>query len=92
MSFQHGRQLTAGERDELRHLLQVLMENVRTVRNTVEPQTGALGLSVGQWTAQWSDLTKHVDYFTGQLPPPGTETPARTWLHDGNEEPGGAAG
>jgi hypothetical protein len=69
VTFEHVRQMTPGERDELRHLLQVLSENVKTVRNAVEPQTGALGFSVGQWRAQWTDLTKHVDYFTERLKP-----------------------
>lgn len=65
--FQHGRQLTPGERDELRHLLQVHMENVRRVRNAVEPATGAFGFSVGQWTAQWRDLKKVLDFWTEHL-------------------------
>jgi len=62
-----GRQLTAGERDEARHLLQVLFENVRVVRNAIEPQTGVLGLSVGQWRTQWAHLRCDLDSFTERV-------------------------
>jgi hypothetical protein len=70
-----GRQLTAGERDEARHMLQALLEGARLVRNAIEPQTGVLGLSVGQWRSQWAALTRGLNAFTarvskGHLGPP----------------------
>jgi uncharacterized protein (DUF2267 family) len=62
-----GRQLTAGERDEARHMLQALFEGVRLVRNAIEPQTGLLGLSVGQWRSQWDALRRDLDSFTQRV-------------------------
>jgi hypothetical protein len=62
-----GRQLTAGERDEARHMLQALFEGTRTVRNAIEPQTGVLGLSIGQWRLQWTTLKRDLDAFTERL-------------------------
>lgn len=76
MAFEHGRQLTPGERDELRHQLQVHMESVRRVRDAIDPRVGALGFSVGQWQAQWTDLTRHIDFLTERLGG-GSEVPDR---------------
>jgi hypothetical protein len=91
----HGRQLTAGERDEARHLLQVLFENSRVARNAIEPQTGMLGLSVGQWRSQWAAMRRDLDAFTAQVSkghrmdddrpaPDGRSTDARLqrWVRD----------
>jgi hypothetical protein len=65
--WKRGRQLTVGERDEARHLLQVLFENTRVVRNAIEPQTGVLGLSVGQWRSQWFAIKRDLDAFTERV-------------------------
>jgi len=62
-----GRELTDGERDEARHMLQALFEGARLVRNAIEPQTGVLGLSVGQWRSQWDALRRDLDSFTERV-------------------------
>jgi hypothetical protein len=62
-----GRQLTDGERDLARHMLQALLEGTRQVRNAIEPQTGVLGLSVGQWRSQWDALRRNLDSFTEEV-------------------------
>jgi hypothetical protein len=62
-----GRQVTSGERYELRHLLQELSEYARSARNAVEPETGVIGLSTGQWEEQWEEMKAHIDAFTRQV-------------------------
>jgi hypothetical protein len=62
-----GRQVTSGERYELRHLLQELSEHARSARNAVEPETGVYGLSTGQWEEQWEQMKAHIDAFTRQV-------------------------
>jgi hypothetical protein len=62
-----GRQLTDGERDEARHMLQALFEGTRLVRNAIEPQTGSYGLAVGQWRSQWLALKRDLDSFTERV-------------------------
>jgi hypothetical protein len=77
-----GRQLTAGERDEARHMLQALFEGARLVRNHIEPQTGALGLSVGHWLTQWGTLKRDLDSFTERL----TGKPVRDVRYHSSDE------
>jgi hypothetical protein len=72
-----GRKLTPEERIQARHLLQVLSEQARDVRNAVEPYTGVLTITDEAWCAQWAALTRALDNFTegvreGRPPSPYT--------------------
>lgn len=65
--YPRGRKLTAGERNELRHYLQVLSEQARSVRNAVEPETGVVAIHLGQWQSQWDALKRDLDSVTERL-------------------------
>jgi hypothetical protein len=62
-----SRQLTKGERNEARHLLQELSETARLVRNAVEPETGVFVLTAEQWEQQWNQMTLALEVFTAQV-------------------------
>jgi hypothetical protein len=71
------RQLTKQERIQARHLLQVLSELARQVRNAVEPVTGVLSITDDAWYAQWDAMKRDLDDFTegvreGRSPAPYT--------------------
>lgn len=71
------RPLTKAERIQARHLLQVLSEQARSVRNAVEPYTGKLNITDEVWAAQWEALKRDLDAFTkgvqeGSAPAPYT--------------------
>jgi hypothetical protein len=71
------RKLSPEERIQARHLLQVLSEQARDVRNAVEPYTGVLSITDEAWCAQWAALTRALDNFTegvraGRPPSPYT--------------------
>lgn len=61
------RRLRSDERIQARHLLQVLSEQARTVRNAMEPLTGVLQLTDEVWIAQWEALTRDLDAFTERV-------------------------
>lgn len=65
--WKRGRPLTDSERDEGRHMLQVLFEASRRVRNAMEPQTGHMVMSVGHWLLYWGELKKELDAFTERV-------------------------
>jgi hypothetical protein len=52
------------ERNEARHLLQVLSEQARSVRNAMDPQHGMHTVTDEAWAAQWIALCRDLDYFT----------------------------
>lgn len=60
------RLLTADERIEARHWLQVLMERARSARNAMEP-TGVLRITDEAWFGQWEALTRDLDAFTERV-------------------------
>lgn len=60
------RLLTAQERLWLRHLLQMLSEQARTVRDSVAPGNG-LKITDHVWAAQWAALKKEMDDYTADL-------------------------
>jgi hypothetical protein len=63
-----ARELTRAERVRARHLLQVLSEQARAVRNAVEPDTGfLLHITDEVWERQWLALRKDLDAFTEQV-------------------------
>ena len=59
-----ARELTVDERMWARHLLQVLPEAVRLVRDAMDPQRGVRAVTDEAWAAQWAELTKALDTFT----------------------------
>ena len=61
------RLLSADERIQARHLLQVLMEHARTARNAIEPYTGILRITDEAWAGQWAALKRDLDAFTEQV-------------------------
>jgi hypothetical protein len=52
------------ERIQARHLLQVLSEQAKAVRNAVEPATGVSRITDEAWFGQWAAMTKALDDFT----------------------------
>lgn len=76
------RRLTAEERIEARHLLQVLSEAARPVRNAMDPVSGMPVVTVSAWAAQWATLRDDLDSFTYRV----TEAkPAAGGVPDRNE-------
>jgi hypothetical protein len=63
------RLLSANERVELRHMLQVLSEIARTVRSAMDPQHGMPNVPVSAWHRQWASMTSDLNTFTGRLRP-----------------------
>ena len=64
---QGQRKLTAQERIEARHWLQVLSEHARSVRNAMDPLHGMPAVTVDAWAAQWQALTDELDSFTHRV-------------------------
>lgn len=62
-----SRPLTTDERIEARHLLQVLAERARSVRNAMEPETGVLAITDEAWFAEWEQATRDLDAFTERV-------------------------
>lgn len=62
-----ARLLRKDERIQARHLLQVLSEQARDVRNAVEPFTGVLRITDEAWIGQWEALKRDLDAFTEQV-------------------------
>jgi hypothetical protein len=62
-----GRRLTPQERIEARHLLQVLSEDAKSVRNAMDPIHGIHTIRVAQWEDQWRSITNQLNYFTVRL-------------------------
>lgn len=62
-----ARELTKAERIQARHLLQVLSEQARSVRNAVEPNAGVLRITDETWEQQWAALRKDLDAFTERV-------------------------
>lgn len=62
-----SRPLTKAERSELRHHLQELSENAKSVRNAVEPETGVHTVTAQAWDDQWAALTRNLDAITQQI-------------------------
>jgi len=69
------RRLTAEERIEARHWLQVLSELARSVRNAMDPVNGMPAVTVSAWEGQRAALTRDLDAFTARVragtPSPG---------------------
>lgn len=61
------RQLTRQERIEARHLLQVLSELARTVRNAMDPISGVQRITDHQWDDQWHSMKRDLDSFTQRV-------------------------
>lgn len=61
------RLLRRDERIQARHLLQVLSEQAKDVRNAMEPVTGVLRITPETWAAQWAALKRDLDNFTEQV-------------------------
>lgn len=59
-----SRPLSKEERIQARHLLQVLSEHARSVRDAIEPHTGILSITDEAWCAQWAALTRDLDAYT----------------------------
>jgi hypothetical protein len=62
-----ARMMTRQERIEARHWLQVLSELARTVRNTMDPETGMPTVTDEAWVEQWESMTRDLDAFTARV-------------------------
>lgn len=78
------RLLTADERIQARHLLQVLMEHARSARNVIEPYTGIIRITDESWIGQWVALKRDLDAFTEQVRQGGGKPSAPYSLGDRN--------
>lgn len=73
-----SRPLTAEERIEARHLLQVLAENACTSRNAMEPATGVLVITDEAWYRQWDAMIQELEGFTERVRQNRPANPYRT--------------
>ena len=62
-----SRRLTPEERIQARHLLQVLAEHARSIRNAMDPAHGMPSVTAAAWESQWEDLTGDLDAFTDAM-------------------------
>jgi hypothetical protein len=68
-TFEPGedRPMIRAERIEARHLLQVLSEDARGVRNAMDPVHGVHTVTRDGWRAQYEALIAELKYFTERL-------------------------
>lgn len=62
-----SRPLDKQERILARHLLQMLSEHAKLVRNAMDPLHGMHTITVEAWREQWDALTSDLDHFTEQV-------------------------
>lgn len=63
----HEKYLSAAQLMWLRHLLQMLSEQSRTVRDSIAPATAEGKITATIWEAQWHDLKREMDAYTMRL-------------------------
>ena len=61
------RLLRDDERIQARHLLQVLAERARALRNAMEPRTGVLRVTDESWAREWEGMTRDLAAYTDQV-------------------------